>query len=104
MRKRVGSVAPGSMKELLLLVLFMSSIAAVFAVVARGPAYRDAVVFWYPWSCYVVAQAIYIVRRAILLHRGQQALFALSDRVILGAVYTFQGAAFVILLIKRLVM
>lgn len=101
MHKRIGSVIPGSMKELLLLAVVMTWIVIVFAVVARGPAYRGVVVFWYPWSCYVIAQAVYLARRAILLHRGQQALFVLTDKIILGASYAFAFVALAVLLVSR---
>ncbi|PTL81850.1 hypothetical protein [Vitiosangium sp. GDMCC 1.1324] len=101
MRRLEFSMHPSSMKEWLGLAALMSAVVFVFAVVARGDAFRGVVVFWYAWSGLALSVAFHIARRGAFLVRGRSTVSTWVDKILLTSVQAFGLAAFVALSFRR---
>src|SRR5438128_712886 len=94
------SSRPATMKEWLGFSLGLLAIVGVFAVVATGPAGRGVVAFWFLEGGFLCSVLIYLTRRLLLLRRGQAALYARIDKILVALIDMFGLAAILALLLK----
>jgi hypothetical protein len=93
-------MTPKSLREWIAVAAIHVLLLALFALVARGPAYRSVLAFWYPWTCLICVLSLYFVRRAYLLRAGRADEYTWVDKWLLGVGRMLALVAMGVLLVR----